>query len=332
MAGDGVPLVTELAHYGAGLALVVLLAALGIWGSLRGRTWGYLAAAFLILLAPSSSFVPIALEVIGDHRMYLPLACVIAALVLGMFEIVRRVAGEPAKALRGVLVLSGLAAATLGTIAHARNRVYASDLELWSDTALQRPGSARAQTNLGLALFARDRLDEALVCLREAIRLRPEYSEAHHDLGSVLMKKLDFAGAEKSFREALRLDPRAAASHHGLAEALLQEDQLAPAASEFEAALKLDPELPAAHVRLGAIYQTQGRDGEALLQYQEALRLDPRNVEVLNQLGILNAQSGRLDVAAELLRRALAIRPNFEDARANLEHVRQLQSGGGAPR
>jgi hypothetical protein len=54
-------------------------------GASRGLGWigfGFLGLAFFLILAPTSSFMPIA-DLAVEHRMYLPLMLVIAAAVLG---------------------------------------------------------------------------------------------------------------------------------------------------------------------------------------------------------------------------------------------------------
>ena len=64
----------------AGLAVLGLLAA-SVVAMLRGRRIGFLGIAFFLILAPTSSIVPIQ-DLCFEHRMYLPLACVVTACVL----------------------------------------------------------------------------------------------------------------------------------------------------------------------------------------------------------------------------------------------------------
>ncbi len=55
--------------------------------------------------------------------------------------------------------------------------------------------------------------------------------------------------------------------------------------------------------------------------YDSALRIHPRFAEAYNNKGILSAQSGRFGEAAGFFRKALDIRPDYRDARLNLERV-----------
>jgi hypothetical protein len=78
---------TALAHGVAAVlpcALVVLgLVAATAWALVWRPALGFLGAAFFAILAPSSSFVPVATQTMAEHRMYLPLAPVAVLVVLG---------------------------------------------------------------------------------------------------------------------------------------------------------------------------------------------------------------------------------------------------------
>lgn len=322
MAGDGVPLVTEpaqIAMYAIPLALAFLCT---VWGALKRRPWAFVAAIFFLVLAPSSSIVPIRQDVVAEHRMYLPLVSVLTLAVFAVVTGLDRVGRAALVAPAAMLV-----AIPLGWMTHERNRDYASEHTIWADTVAKRPKSARAQTNLGLALFAEGDVEGALAHHREAVRLRPDYSQAHHNLAAAMMHQQAFADAAVEYRQALALAPSAWESHLGLAEALLAQEEIEPAAKEFIEALRRNPELPDAYVRLAAIRQTQQRWSESADAYERALHWKQDDAGLFNQLGIVNAERGRFDQAANCFQRALQIQPTFEDARANLEHLKSMVPG-----
>jgi len=62
--------------------LVAALLALTIWALIKWREWGFLGVWFFVILAPTSSFVPIQ-DAAFEHRMYLPLAAVATGVVVG---------------------------------------------------------------------------------------------------------------------------------------------------------------------------------------------------------------------------------------------------------
>jgi hypothetical protein len=67
--------------------------------SLWRKPWlGFLGVWFFVILAPSSSMVPIFTEIAAEHRMYLPLVAPMVLLVVGgwmMLSRARRVHGSP---------------------------------------------------------------------------------------------------------------------------------------------------------------------------------------------------------------------------------------------
>jgi tetratricopeptide (TPR) repeat protein len=323
MVGDGVPLLLDPARYlpyAVPIAFLLAMIAFGVW---KRATWAFPATMFFMVLAPSSSFVPFKLDIVAEHRMYLPLAPLLTLVVIGVAWSLRRISmRDPILALSALFLAVPLAWCT-----HMRNRDFASDLTIWTDTAEKLPNSARAQTNLGIALADRGEYDAAIERHKESIRLRPDYSEAYHNLASVLMYAERFSEAEVEYRKALALEPNAWPSHLGLAEALLAQDKHDAAGESFAAALGRNSDIQSAYLRLGMIRQMQNRADEAVRLYEESIRRVPNDVTVLNQLGLAYAQLGRFDFAADRFTRALRIDPKFEPARQNLERVRAAARG-----
>jgi len=148
-------------HAAMGAALLVVLAGAVVL-ALRWRSpLGFLGAWFFVLLAPSSSIVPIEVQPIAEHRMYLALAAVVITVVSAAAWTLGR---------RALLALVP-AVLVLGVLTVRRNEVYRSAAALWGDTAAKRPGNSRAQCNLADALVAEGRAPEALPIYAEALRL-----------------------------------------------------------------------------------------------------------------------------------------------------------------
>jgi protein O-mannosyl-transferase len=88
-----------------------------------------------------------------------------------------------------------------------RNKVWWSDVALWTDAAGKSPGKSRPQLNLGTALAEAGRPGAALGPLGEAVRLDPRSSWARAQLGAVLVSLGRIGEGEAELREALRLKP-----------------------------------------------------------------------------------------------------------------------------
>src|SRR5215210_1885196 len=61
-----------------------------------------------------------------------------------------------------------------------------------------------------------------------------------------------------------------------------------------------------------------GRLGEAEKLYKRVLNSDPNNGDALRLFGVMASQVGRHDVAVQLVGKAIAIRPAWADAWADL--------------
>jgi len=135
-----------------------------------------------------------------------------------------------------------LVIATLGGLTWTQAKIWHDNETVWRRAVDVDPRSGIARANLGAALSAHGRTEEAMAELREAIRLRPGYPDAHLSLGLMLAQGGDPAGAVPHFSEALRLWPRFAEAHNNLGLALAQDGKLREAAEQFARAVELNPE------------------------------------------------------------------------------------------
>lgn len=300
-------------------ALLAGLAAVTVAGVIRRSWWGFLGAAFFILLAPSSSVLPIASETLAEHRLYLALAPLAVLVVAALTTWAGRRPGL-------VIALAFGAVLAVGTF--ARNRVYASAVGLWSDTVASVPGNPVARNDLGEALRAAGRLGAAESEFRAAARLNPGYADAHNNLGVVLTAEGRAGEALPEFAEALRLQPGDANAWLNWGGALENLGRLDQAAARYRAAERIEPDAEIVHFDLGQLLLKQGRAEEAAAELGKAVRLDPSDAQAHNNLGVALGNLGRLREARAEFERAIALRPDYAVARANLARA---QAGAASP-
>src|SRR5665213_759193 len=145
-------------------ALAALLAAAWIYR----KRWPLAAFGifmFLLLLAPTSSFVPI-LDVSAERRMYLPFL----GLVLVCLEFLRRLKTSQA-AWTGAAIL-----AVCSVLTYQRSEVWANPVALWQDAASKSPRKWRPHFQLASALYESGNCAEASRSFEAASRLQqPSY-------------------------------------------------------------------------------------------------------------------------------------------------------------
>jgi tetratricopeptide (TPR) repeat protein len=294
-------------------ALVVMVLAVAVLVALwRRPALGFPGAWFFAILAPTS-VMPGRIQMIVEHRMYLPLAAVMTLAAIGIHAAVRR---------QSWVVFAAVALA-LGLLTARRNEDYRSRLSIWSDTVARRPDNERAHYNLGNAWAEiPGRLNDAIAEYGAALRLKPDYAEAHNNLGVALAKmpgRLNDAIAE--YEAALRLQPDSADAHNNLGNAWSRvPGRLNDAVAEYEAALRLQPGFVQAHSNLGGAFaQMPERSNDAIAQYEAALRLKPDYAEAHINLGVVFAQMpGRLNDAIAQYEEALRLKPDSAEAHNNL--------------
>jgi len=312
----GTELATSLAQvWPQALILLVLLAGVG-WAVVARPAIGFPGACFFVILAPSSSIVPLITQTIAEHRMYLPLAALTTLTALA----VRRLAG---RFFLGIIIPLAL---VLGVLSVRRNRDYTSEVQIWSAAIAAVPANARAHNDLGRAL-ARipGRLDDAIAQYEEARRLNPTIADVHYNLGNALAKTPGrLNGAIAEYQEALRLKPDSVEAHNNLGNALARTpERLDDAVAQFEDALRLRPDYAEAHFGLAnALSTAPGRLNDAIAQYVQGLRSSPEDAVAHTNLGsALAAEPGRLNDAIAQYEEALRLMPTMADAHFNLANA-----------
>lgn len=165
----------------AGLALLAALV-LGLLalraGSPAGRRAAGLAALWWIAWLPLSGWLLPRPEAANGRQAYL-------ALLGPAWLLARWLAAGPAAAGRRRVAAAALAAALvagLGALTARRSLVYADEVTFWADVARQVPGHARALNNLGMALSAACRLEEAAEAFEAALEADPGHARARVNL------------------------------------------------------------------------------------------------------------------------------------------------------
>jgi Flp pilus assembly protein TadD len=281
------------------LVMAILLGAT-VWAWRTNSAWGVVGAWFFLILAPTSSFIPTDSPAY-EHRMYLPLAAVIVAGVMGIHEWAGR---------RTLLVVMALAVG-LGVLTVRRNEDYRSNMTIWSDTVAKWPQNARAHNRLGAELGLAGRVSEAIAHCEEAVRLKPDYADARFNLANALSQAGRTEEAIGQYELALRLDPGRAWAHFNLAVGLAGAGRASEAIEQYEQAIRLKSDYADAHNNLGVILTKSGKVPEAITHYEQALRIRPEFAMAHYDLGVALAELGRMPEAMGHWEQALRINPDY---------------------
>jgi hypothetical protein len=157
-----------------GLTVLALLGAtIAAWrtGRPAAVAWGFLGASFFLLLAPTSTVLPIVTEIAAERRAYLPMLLVIVPAVFVGGRLATAIARRrrlPAGQATGVLL--ALTVLALALVARQRVEVYADKGAFWRDAYDERDPDRRSfvagliHVNHGIRLLDEGHVYEGTAC------------------------------------------------------------------------------------------------------------------------------------------------------------------------
>jgi protein O-mannosyl-transferase len=260
------------------LGVVAALGVAAAVGVVRRPRAAFAPACFFLLLAPTSSVVPIVSEIAAEKRMLLPLAALVAAAAVTGWLGLRAAGTRLAVGARPLAAGAALAAAALvvaaGAATVARVAVFRTDLSLWTDTVAKAPGHPWVHNNLGIAYRQRGELALAERHFVRALEIRASLAPAWVNLGNLRTARGDHAGAIAAYREALARMPDAVEVQYNLGLALARSGRIAEALPHFEAAVRIHPDDRHAHLALARTYRRLGDPARAAHHDEIAARLE----------------------------------------------------------
>jgi len=303
------------------MLLITAAVAVTAWGVYGRKAWAFTAGAFFIVLAPTSSIMPIA-DLMFEHRMYVPLAAVVVLVVLPAALLWQRLSStmRPVAAIALILIPS----LALGVTTFQRNEEYRDKITIWQTVVERRPTNPRGWHHLGSAFYAQSDLEMADLCWQQTLALSPRgFPEAYANMARLRLDQHRIDEARKLLDEALRLQPDDGEFHYAMGQTLVHAGDLEGATASFHRALSLKPMRIHAKTRvnLGLIHLQQQRPDEGLAHLQQALIMDDRldrDADVHNALGQAQALLGDLPQAEFHFMQTLHLNPQHAHAPVNL--------------
>ncbi|MCX6954445.1 MAG: tetratricopeptide repeat protein, partial [Verrucomicrobia bacterium] len=317
------PLVVDYGWTTVGSPAVALACGTVVLGLVAGtvvalRRWpvaGFAGAWFFLILAPTSSVVPVALQPVAEHRLYLPLAMLVTVAVLVCHAAMGR---------RSLVVGAGVVL-VLGGLTVSRNRDYQTEISIWNQTLAHVPGNARAQNTLACALLRLDRAAEAESHFRQALSLDPGRAVYQRDYAGGLCVLGRYEAALPLAESSLRTQPDDPQTLNIRGHALTRLGRAEEAIAPLEAALRLEPDFPEARVNLAEALSATGRREEAWKQFALGLRARPDSAEFHNQFGRALCQAGQVEAGVREIEAALRLNPAQAEALCNLGNAEFLR-------
>jgi protein O-mannosyl-transferase len=271
----------------AGLAVLAILSLVAFRYRKEFPLPAYGWFLFLLLLAPTSSIVPIQ-DPIAERRLYLPILGLLLVTVgfLARVKVPSRVA--LASSLSAVLMVAAV-------LAYQRNTLWGSEAAIWEDTLAKSPNKRRDFPHLVHGYVSEHRCNEALQ--------RLESYTQRNALDSVLLIHWAYACECLNQRDAAaaKLEQAAGMSEDPSVLLMIAQHQMrlrspAKAVDALNRVVRINPGLETAYLLRGDAYLQQGRTLMAAEDYRRALRVNPANDRVRAQLQRMRDLFGLLQV------------------------------------
>jgi tetratricopeptide (TPR) repeat protein len=291
--------------------------ALGVYWAGKRPLISFCLLFFVVNHLIESSFIP--LELIYEHRNYIPSMSLFILLSVGIIAFIRDFSKKRLLAVLASVVLC-ITIAGQGYSVVKRNILFGHALYLWFDNAEKAPGLSRVHTNLGqtyeemgmdeearkayLAAIVADRYDrldaravtlnnmgnyyarggdlaKALDFFKQALAVAPEYMLARHGMATAQLMMGDLESARLTLEEALGKVPKSANFLTLYSFVLLKQNDYHRAVQVAKNALDIDPRPSIAHQVLGEAHTRLGQYIQAQKYWHEFAHAEPRNLEAL---------------------------------------------------
>lgn len=220
------------------------------------------------------------------------------------------------------------------SIHYRTGRVYFSEGKY--TTALQElvraveiePENAQYQRLLGLTYFVGKKMyDKAIFHLKQAVTLRPGFSEAHMNLGAVYLELKSWDMAIAHFKAALRdiFYKRPEWAYNNLGWAYYQKGQHRTAMLSYKKAVETNPRFAMAYNNMGLVHVKLDADEEAVKAFKTAIELVPDFPEPHYNLGVLLIRQKDKAGALKEFETVVELAPGSEKARSAQEYIELIR-------
>ncbi|MCB7129056.1 MAG: tetratricopeptide repeat protein [Candidatus Brocadiales bacterium] len=310
----------------------------------RARPMAFCILWFFVILAPTSGLVPV-MDIMVSYRLYLPGLGFYLLMVVGIHKALCY-AGEKNGLEPKLIRLVELAVFITivlfyGVSAHERNKVWQTEITLWTDAVQKSPDKIRPHFNLGRCYQKEGQTMKAwkqyFICktihakmpeIRNGNELRCA-SAACNNLAMIYFDAGLHDTAVTILKEAIRIYPKSTKAHRNLGDAYVYTGRLDEAEAEYKLDIRLDPRHSRSYSGLGVVYENKGMLNEAVDAYTKALKTESDNTEVRIRLGELWLNHKRNPgKAMHYLREALKVSGDRETTERIKETIRTVEKHG----
>ena len=171
----------------------------------------------------------------------------------------------------------------------------------------------------GVCYKAIGQLDAAVKSFKQALSIKPDYTEVNYNLGLTLQELGQLDAAVKCYERAISVNPDHAEAHNNLGVTLKELGQVDAAVKSYEKAIAIKPDYTEAHSNLGNAFKALGlafmelgQVDDAVKFYEKALAIKPDSAEAYRNNGNVLFSLKRPDEALASYESAIALNPDLD--------------------
>jgi len=287
----------------------------------RNRLISFCILWFLITLLIESSIIGI--EIIFEHRTYLPFMMICCLPVLLIFK----TSSKPFLPITVILII----VLVFSAWTYQRNKIWHDPVTFWEDCAKKSSKDYRPYFNLGIAYLEAGMPEKAILQFKNVLKLwnfknvlqkKDIYPDTLCNMGNAFMDMGQPAKAIDYYRKALAANPRHREARNNLANVLIEQNRIQEALVHLNYILKQNPDSEA-YINTGSALARLNRIDSAIACFEKALKINPASAEAYNNLGVMMLYKKNYAAAMSDFQNALKFKPDHKSAIANLKLLKQ---------
>ena len=181
---------------------------------------------YLGTLVPVIGIVQAGVQAMADRYAYVPLIGIFIIAAWGVPELISKWRyKEKVLSISVGIIIPTLLVTTWWQVNHWKNSITVFKHAI-RVTDKKYPGSPVVHNNLGIALVAEGKNEEAISHYKMAIKIKPDYADAYNNLGNALLNKGRTSEAISHYKMAIKFKPGFAAAQKNLETVLLRSEEL----------------------------------------------------------------------------------------------------------
>jgi tetratricopeptide (TPR) repeat protein len=199
-------------------------------------------------------------------------------------------------------------------LAYYAKQYYENAVIYWDQAIDLQPEHANAWYSRGLGMKRLGRLQEAIDSYTQALRFQEFYPEVYNNRGLARRSLGKAESAIADYTQAIKQKPDYAIAYNNRGIAYRDLKDIQASIDDYNRATKLKPDYAIAYYNRGNAYKDQGRDLGAEADYTKAIQLKSDDADFYSNRGIVRCRLGDYKGAIADYDQALKLRPEFASA------------------